>query len=109
MKSFQDFIETRKPPTPPDHIVEIRNIEHVYELLKQYSTTEGGAWGWSIMPFSHTCRFYKYDSPSKVPFAELDFMRTNEYEKGAIGWKGQIIPFSKAQIIRDQQRGYTKD
>jgi hypothetical protein len=39
----------------------------------------------------------------------MDFMKTNEYENGAIGWKGQIVPFSQAQIIRNQQRGYTKD
>jgi hypothetical protein len=107
--NFRNFIEARKPPRPPDHVVEVRDIQHVYELLKQYSMTEGGAWAWHIMPFSHECRFYKHPSPSKVPFDEMDSMRTNEYEKGAIGWKGQIVPFSLSQIIRDQKRGYGKD
>ena len=89
--------------------MEVRDINHIYELLKQYSLIEGGAWGWHVMPFSHECRFFKYDTPSRVPYSEMDFMRTHEYEKGAIGWKGQIVPFSKAQVIRDQQRGYGKD
>ena len=109
MKTFQDFLEARKPPRPPDHEVECQDLNQIYELLKQYSLTEGGAWGWYILPFSHTVRFYKYQSPSKVPFADMDFMRTIDHEKGAIGWKGQIVPFTLAQIVRDQQRGYGRD
>ena len=107
--NFTQWIEARNPPRPPDHEEEVRDAQHIYALLKQYSATEGGAWGWHILPFSHTCRFFKYASPSRVPFDMMDWMRTNEYPQGAIGYKGQIVAFSKAQVIRDQQRGYGKD
>jgi hypothetical protein len=108
MISFEEFMEARAQSKKPDQIIEVKNINEVYANLLRLSL-EGGAWAFSILPFSGTVSFYRYDSPSKVPDWFYDSMRTNEYPNGAIGWRGGIVPFTKAAVIRDQQRGYGRD
>jgi hypothetical protein len=104
MGKFIEFLEE----TVPNYKIEVRDGKHIYQLLIEFSL-KGGAWAWSVMPFSRECHFHKYPSPSRIPDYYYDLMRTNEYPNGAIGWKGKIVSFTKGQIIRDQQRGYGRD
>ena len=77
--------------------------KRLVELSKQH----GGAWVFSIMPFSHETRFYQYKSPSKVPDHFYDLTRgIGAYPEGRIGYKGKMVGFTKAAIIREQQRGW---
>lgn len=91
-------------------IEQIKDTAHLHKRLKELSIKEGGAWSFSIMPFSHEVHFISADSPSKIPDAYLDGTRGyGEYPKGRIGYKGELIGFSKAACIREQNRGMGGD
>ena len=70
--------------------------------LCELSRTDGGAWCYTIRPFSHTVRFVKFSSPCRVPDGLLGMQWGTA---GQIGYKGEIVPFTKAAGIREQNRG----
>ena len=81
--------------------------DQLHEKLKELSLEHGGAWIYSIMPFqreSEPTKFLRFDSPSKVPDTYI-----GSSKKDVIGYKGKLVPFSKAAQIREQNRGYSKD
>ncbi len=84
-------------------VKEIRDTGHLLKTLKDLSLREGGCWAFSILPFSHTTKFYKYSNPSSVP-DDLHDITSNR-----LGYKGKIVPFTKAARHREQQRGYSGD
>lgn len=91
-------------------IEEIRDTAQLHKRLKELSLKEGGAWAFVIMPFSHEVHFVGAESPSKLSDGLLDATRGNgEYPEGRIGYKGEIIGFSKAARIREQNRGIGGD
>jgi len=82
---------------------EIKDTAELIKTLKSFSIKYGGAWVPSIVPFTHTTEFYKYQSPSKVPDYMFDIARNR------IGWKGKIVEFTEAAQIREEQRAYSGD
>ena len=86
----------------PELIEEIKDLSHLESRLKELSL-DGRAWSYSIMPFSHTTRFYASSSISKLP----DWLI--ELSGGRVGYKGQIVGFSNAAQIREQNRGMGHD
>ena len=78
--------------------IEIKDEEELLNKLKDLSLN-GGAWVYTILPFSHTTNFSQYKNPSSVPDYYKDLSRNR------IGWKGQVIEFTKAAQIREQNRG----
>jgi len=91
-------------------IEEIKDTAQLHKRLKELSIKEGGAWTFSIMPFSHEVHFVQADSPSKIPdsFFEATTQFGN-YPEGRIGYKGEVIAFTKAARIREQNRGIGGD
>jgi hypothetical protein len=88
----------------------IKDTEHLHKRLKELSVKEGGAWSFSITPFSHEVTFFGAPSPSKLPDYLIEQTRQyGEYPNGRIGYKGEIVGFSKAAKIRDQNRGIGGD
>ncbi|MFA5385552.1 MAG: hypothetical protein WC364_13030 [Eubacteriales bacterium] len=66
------------------------------------SIEHGGAWIACALPFSQPgdeVNFIRYSSPCKVPDEHYD--RTHN----RIAYKGQIVGFTSAAIIREQNRG----
>ena len=43
---------------------QIRNEKELEDTLKTLSKNHGGAWVFSVKPFSHTVTFTKFQSPS---------------------------------------------
>ena len=80
-------------------VEEIADENALEERLKELSITPGGAWCYSIRPFMHTVTFVQFKTPCKVP----DHM--HDHACNRIGWKGEIVPFTKAARIREQNRG----
>jgi len=66
----------------------------VIKKLKELSLKYGGAWVYSVMPFG---------GDTKVPDSWYDTSHNQ------IGYKGKIVPFSKAAQYREQKRGYSAD
>lgn len=91
-------------------IEHIRDTEQLHKRLIELSLKEGGAWTFSIMPFSHEVHFYGAASPSKLPDSFLESTRKlGFYPRGRIGYKGKIIGFSEKAFIREQNRGIGSD
>ena len=63
------------------------------------SLRHGGAWVYSVKPFTNAVTYTQYKCPSDVPDRCYD-MADNQ-----IGWEGHIVPFTKAARIREQNRG----
>jgi hypothetical protein len=89
-------------------VEEIEDTKQLNKRLIELSVKEGGAWSFSIMPFSHEVHFYGADSPSKLP----DYLLTESsgmgnYPRGRIGYKGKIQGFTEASYIREQNRGFS--
>lgn len=82
---------------------EIKDTQELNKTVKELSKKYGGAWTFTILPFTHTTTFYKFQSPSKVPDEFYDHSRNR------IGYKGKLISFTPAAIIREQNRGITRD
>ena len=69
--------------------------------LKRRSKLHGGAWIYSVLPFTHDVKYRQFPCPSAVPDQYYDTADNK------IGWRGRIIPFTKAAQIREQNRGIT--
>jgi len=85
----------------------VTNPKQINDRLIELSNKQGKAWVFSVMPFSHTINYYQYPNPSSVPDSFLDTHAIGIDE--TIANKGRLVGFTKAAIIRDQQRGYTAD
>ena len=88
--------------TKADHnlkVMQIRDQDHLHATLKELSLKEGGAWTFVVMPFSHEVRFRQFKSPSSVP----DIYHDQSHNR--IGYKGEVVPFTNAARIREQNRG----
>jgi len=84
----------------------IKDTQHLHKRLKELSIKEGGAWSFSITPFSHEVTFFGAESPSKLPdYLIHETSQCGEYPNGRIGYKGEIVGFTKAAKIREQNRG----
>jgi len=89
---------------------QITDTNQLHDRLKELSLKEGGAWSFSITPFSHEVVFVRAGVPSGIPDQYLEFTRgCGEYPRGRIGHKGKIIGFSEAVWIREQNRGVGGD
>jgi hypothetical protein len=62
---------------------------------------DGQAWVYSVTPFSHEVTFRCFASPSRVPDHYYDLMAPNRL----MGYRGKLVTFTKAAIIREQNRG----
>jgi hypothetical protein len=72
------------------------------ELVKR-SATLGGAWIALRMPFSNEVEYIRYASPSRIPDSLYDLCRPLG-EEPPVGYKGKLVGFTKAAIIREQNR-----
>jgi len=81
----------------------MKDKAQVLKTLKDLSLKYGGAWAYNVLPFSHNTRFIQFASPSKIPDSYF------EISHNQIGYKGRIVPFTKATQYREQQRGYSAD
>ena len=79
----------------------IRNEGHLKARLIELSKTEGGAWAYSVTPFTHETTFYQAASPSKLPDWLMDLSRKT------VAYKGKLRRFSPAAMLREQNRGIT--
>jgi len=77
----------------------IANEEALKETLKELSRAHGGAWVFSVKPFSQQVSFRRFDSPSKVPDSFLDLTGN------LMAHKGQLRGFTSAATAREQNRG----
>lgn len=80
--------------------------QQIYNRLIELSINKGKAWTFSIVPFSHNVNYYQFKNPSSVPD---DFIDSHTMIDSNISFKGKLVGFTKAAIIREQQRGYTAD
>ena len=78
---------------------EIADEKELFETLKSFSIEHGGAWIFSIKPFSHETTFIRFASPSKVPDSFHD-VTSNK-----MAHKGKIRSFTPAARRREQNRG----
>lgn len=81
------------------------NQENLEKCLRSLSAEFGGAWVFWLPAFAtptDPCEFICYKSPSRVPDS---FM--NRYE--LMGYKGELVPFTRGARIREQNRGLCKD
>lgn len=81
---------------------DITTWDEVQNRLKSLSIS-GGAWIASRWPYSMTIHFYRFQSPCRVPDQYYDGCQ------GQIGWRGQIVQFTKAARRREQNRGFGSD
>jgi len=77
----------------------IADEKELFETLKSLSIEHGGAWIFSVKPFSHETTFIKFASPSKVPD------RFHDVTSNKMAHKGEIRGFTKAACRREQNRG----
>jgi len=77
----------------------IKDEVELLETLKALSIEHGGAWVFSIKPFSHETTFEQFASPSKVPDGFHDIT------SNTMAHKGEIRGFTKAARRREQNRG----
>lgn len=86
-----------------EHTEEIADTGALRQRLIELSA-DGQCWAYSVMPFSHTTQFVAFASPSRVPDQYVDLMPRNR-----LGYKGRLVDFSPAAIVRAQIRGTTAD
>jgi hypothetical protein len=92
------------------HVELVKDTEQLHRRLIELSVKEGGAWSFTIMPFSHEVHFFGADSPSKLPDSLMESTRNwGKYPIGRIGYKGKLIGFSEKVFIREQNRGIGRD
>jgi len=63
------------------------------------SQDHGGAWVFVIKPFSHVVQFVRFDNPSQVPDHYHDLTGNT------IAYKGKLRGFTRAAVVREQNRG----
>jgi hypothetical protein len=91
-------------------VEQIKDTAQLHKRLKELSVKEGGAWSFDIMPFSNEVHFYRADSPSKLPdYLYESTTGFGNHPDGRIGYKGEIIGFSKSVKAREQNRGIGGD
>lgn len=81
----------------------------ILDTLRQLSREQGGAWVCLLPPFCQsgdTALFERFASPSRVPDRYLELVAPGD-EDAKIGWKGDMVPFTFAARIREQNRGLT--
>jgi len=78
---------------------DIRDEAELFETLKSLSIKHGGAWVFSIKPFSHETTFEQFASPCKVPD------QFHDLTSNKMAHKGKIRGFTKAARRREQNRG----
>ncbi len=77
----------------------IRDKSHLRQRLIALSLKHGGAWTFSVLPFSHTTTFVRAANPSSLPDQYIDLSHNT------VAWRGQLRGFSPAATIREQNRG----
>lgn len=81
--------------------------DDILRILKELSTTRGGAWVFIVPPFARPddkIKFRRFASPARVPDRFIDLSRFFA-EDAVIGWKGRIVPFTPAAVVRERNRG----
>jgi len=76
-----------------------KNEQELNAELVAASIEYGGAWVYSVNPFSNETKLTRYSTPSKVPDYFLDLCNNT------IAYKGELRKFTKAAQIREQNRG----
>jgi len=77
----------------------IQNETELEARLITLSQEYGGAWVFVIRPFSHSVQFIRFENPSRVPD------RYHDLTQNTIAYKGELRGFTRAAIIREQNRG----
>jgi len=82
-------------------VMEIADQKELHETLVSLNVKHGGAWTFTVMPFSHETRFYMFKNPSSIPDQYVGLSHNR------LAYKGKIRGFAPAAIIREQNRGIT--
>ena len=93
-------------------VLNIKGTKELEGKLVELSEKHGGAWVFSVTPFTHEVSFRRFSNPSSVPDEYFDLTRSkadDRHPRGRIGYKGKIVPFTEAAFLREQAKGYTKD
>ena len=77
----------------------IKNEAELMNTLCQLSQKHGGAWVFTVKPFSHIVKFERFQNPSSIPEHFISLTQNT------MAHKGQIRGFTKAAIKREQNRG----
>lgn len=86
--------------------VAVRSGETLRALLVSLSREHGGAWAYFVLPFSNCVIFQRFAYPSVVPDRLRDGMGMSGWR---MGYRGQLVPFTPAAVVREQQRGQRCD
>lgn len=78
---------------------QIKNEAELESRLVSLSLKYGGAWVFVLQHFGHSATFVRYDNPSSVPDHYHDLTQN------LMAYKGKLRGFTKAAIIREQNRG----
>lgn len=78
---------------------EITDETELKSTLIGLSNNEGGAWVFSVKPFSHTVTFAQFKNPSSVPDHFQDVT------ENTMAHNGKIRGFTKAAETRERNRG----
>ena len=77
----------------------VKNESGLDSQLASLSQQHGGAWIALVKPFTHEVQFIQFQNPSNVPDHYHDLTQNT------IAYKGKLRGFTKAAIIREQNRG----
>lgn len=78
---------------------EIKDEKEMLETLIELSVNMGGAWVFSVKPFSYTVTFEMFQNPSSVPD------HFHDLTKNTMAHEGKLRPFTKAAKRRERNRG----
>ncbi len=78
---------------------EIRDESHLRQRLLELNREHGGAWTYSVLPFSHTTKFVRGVNPSCLPDQYIDLSHNT------VAFQGMLRGFSPAALAREQNRG----
>ena len=77
---------------------EIADEKALVARLIELSKTRGGAWTFSVLPFSHTVTFHGAASPSRLPDWLVDLSGKR------VAYKSKMTTFSRSALLREQNR-----
>lgn len=77
--------------------------------LIELSRADCGAFLATVAPYSHTTTIHRFASPGRIPDHMVDVAAELPDRDHCIAFRGQLRSFTRATIIRDQNRACGRD
>ncbi len=97
-------MNTQEQGQQPYETLQLDSERELRAVLLKRSRELDGAWVASVLPFGGETRLYRFPNRSSIPDAFLG--QTGMQERG-VAIAGKFVPWTKAQIVREQNRGLT--